>query len=70
MACHNETWPNEVSLCRFNQMYGVMGVLDRLHGTDEMFRKSKQHERHIVVLGLTPIKHIIPDQIKKDCCCN
>lgn len=56
---------------KFNQMFGVMGVLDRLHGTDELFRRSKQHERHIVVLGLTPAKVMYPDQAKKeDCCCN
>lgn len=41
-------------------MYGVMGVLDRLHGTDEIFRQSKQNERHIVLLGLTPAKDIYP----------
>jgi methylsterol monooxygenase len=55
--------------CRFNQMFGVMGVLDRLHGTDEIFRRSKQNERHIVVLGLTPAKVIYPDQAKKEGCC-
>ena len=26
---------------KFNQCYGPFGILDRLHGTDDQFRKSK-----------------------------
>lgn len=51
-------------------MYGVMGVLDRLHGTDEQFRQSKNHERHIMLLGLTPAKDLYPDPPKGKSCCN
>lgn len=56
---------------RFNQNYGTVGIMDRLHGTDALFRKSKAYERHIVMLNLVPIKEIIPDDDKlaqKSCC--
>lgn len=46
---------------RFNQNYGVLGILDRLHGTDAMFRKTKSYNRHILLLSLVPIKKLIPD---------
>ncbi|XP_016315789.1 fatty acid hydroxylase domain-containing protein 2-like [Sinocyclocheilus anshuiensis] len=50
---------------KFNQCYGVLGVLDRLHGTDEKFRNAKAYERHTVLLGLTPLSESIPDHPKK-----
>ncbi|TWW75085.1 fatty acid hydroxylase domain-containing protein 2 [Takifugu flavidus] len=50
---------------RFNQCYGVFGVLDRLHGTDDKFRQSKQYERHTLLTGLTPLNESIPDAPKK-----
>lgn len=46
---------------RFNQCYGVLGVLDRLHGTDDKFRKTKEYERHTLLLSLTPLTKSIPD---------
>lgn len=46
---------------RFNQCYGVLGVLDYLHGTDDVFRQSKAYERHRVLLSLTPLSKSIPD---------
>ncbi|XP_035659138.1 fatty acid hydroxylase domain-containing protein 2-like [Branchiostoma floridae] len=49
---------------KFNQCYGVMGVLDRLHGTDEQFRRNKAYERHIMLLGLTPLSWSVPDKPK------
>ena len=49
---------------RFNQNYGVMGVLDRLHGTDEAFRRSKSHDRHVVLLGLSSARELYPDPPK------
>ncbi len=49
---------------RFNQNYGVFGVLDRLHGTDEQFRQSKNYERHVVLLGLNPAKQLFPNTRK------
>ncbi|XP_019639359.1 PREDICTED: fatty acid hydroxylase domain-containing protein 2-like [Branchiostoma belcheri] len=49
---------------KFNQCYGVMGVLDRLHGTDEQFRHNKAYDRHVTLLGLTPLSWSIPDKPK------
>lgn len=60
---------SDVYLClvlRFNQCYGVLGVLDFLHGTDKMFRQTKAFERHKVLFGLTPLSESIPDPPKKD----
>jgi methylsterol monooxygenase len=48
---------------RFNQCYGVIGVLDRLHGTDVMFRKSKSYARHRLMLTLKPPREVFPDDI-------
>ncbi|XP_034033833.1 fatty acid hydroxylase domain-containing protein 2 isoform X2 [Thalassophryne amazonica] len=50
---------------RFNQCFGVLGVLDRLHGTDTKFRQTKQYERHILLTNLTPLSKSIPDSPKK-----
>ena len=58
-----------VCVFRFNQMYGVMGVLDRLHGTDEQFRRSKNYDRHVVLFGLSSAKQLYPDPPKGKTCC-
>ncbi|KAK5858855.1 hypothetical protein PBY51_002968 [Eleginops maclovinus] len=50
---------------RFNQCFGVFGMLDRLHGTDTKFRQTKQYERHSVLTSLTPLNDSIPDTPKK-----
>ncbi|CDQ62039.1 unnamed protein product [Oncorhynchus mykiss] len=50
---------------KFNQNFGVLGVLDRLHGTDANFRKTKAYERHTLLLSLTPLTESIPDPPKK-----
>lgn len=50
---------------RFNQCFGVFGVLDRLHGTDTKFRGTKQYERHTLLTSLTPLNESIPDTPKK-----
>lgn len=50
---------------RFNQCYGVLGVLDHLHGTDTVFKQTKAYERHILLLGFTPLSESIPDPPKK-----
>lgn len=50
---------------RFNQNFGVLGVLDRLHGTDSLFRNSKMYQRHIMLLSLVPLKQLYPDDPKK-----
>jgi fatty acid hydroxylase domain-containing protein 2 len=49
---------------KFNNMFGVLGVLDRLHGTDELFRKTKAYERHLMMLTLIPPRTFIPDDMK------
>ncbi|XP_039265962.2 fatty acid hydroxylase domain-containing protein 2-like [Styela clava] len=46
---------------KFNEMYGVLGILDRLHNTDAKFRSIKQYERHQTYFSLTPISTLIPD---------
>jgi len=46
---------------RFNQCYGVIGVLDRIHGTDVMFRNSKSYARHMLMLTLKPPREAFPD---------
>ena len=52
-------------------MYGVLGIMDHLHGTDKAFHQSKDYERHFVLTGLTSAKELIPDSPKKpDECCN
>ena len=51
---------------RFNQNFGVLGILDRLHGTDEVFRNSKDYERHIVLTNLMSAKELFPDMDKKN----
>lgn len=53
------------NICRFTQNFGVLGVLDRLHGTDAMFRNSRAYDRHIMLLGFTPLKQTFPDNPKK-----
>jgi len=50
---------------KFNYCFGVFGFLDRLHGTDVLFRNSKAYDRHTMLLGLTPINKTIPDETKK-----
>jgi len=46
---------------KFNQCYGVLGVLDLLHGTDDRFRDSKCFSRHIMMLTFTPARMMFPD---------
>ncbi|KAG8509248.1 Fatty acid hydroxylase domain-containing protein 2 [Galemys pyrenaicus] len=50
---------------KFNQCYGVLGVLDHLHGTDAVFKQTKAYERHTLLLGFTPLSESIPDTPKK-----
>ena len=49
---------------RFINNFGVLGILDRLHGTDNIFRKSKAYQRHIFLTGLTPVSEMFPDEPK------
>ncbi|XP_043218286.1 fatty acid hydroxylase domain-containing protein 2-like isoform X1 [Amphibalanus amphitrite] len=49
---------------KFNQCYGVLGVLDRLHGTDDKFRRRPEYQRHVMQLSLVPLRQMYPDQQK------
>jgi len=49
---------------KFNQNFGVLGVLDRLHGTDSLFRRTRAYARHVMFFGLTPLSVQIPDETK------
>ncbi|XP_025075417.1 fatty acid hydroxylase domain-containing protein 2 isoform X1 [Pogonomyrmex barbatus] len=49
---------------KFNQCYGVLGVLDRIHGTDTQFRNSRNYARHVMMLSLIPPREAFPDEAK------
>jgi len=49
---------------KFTQNFGVLGVLDRLHGTDTQFRKSLAYKRHFLLLSLVPVTQQIPNPPK------
>lgn len=53
---------------KFTNNFGVLGVLDRLHGTDQNFMKTKAYDRHIMMIGLQPIKDVFPDESKNGVC--
>ena len=46
--------------------FGVMGILDRVHGTDALFLRSKAYERHYLSTSLTPVSVLHPDPPKQD----
>ncbi|KAF2881733.1 hypothetical protein ILUMI_24430 [Ignelater luminosus] len=46
---------------KFNQNYGVFGILDRISGTDEEFKKTIAYTRHSVMLNLTSPREMYPD---------
>ncbi|CAO1380280.1 unnamed protein product [Diamesa tonsa] len=50
---------------KFNQNFGMLGVLDRLHGTDTLFRASSAFPRHIMLLSFLPARQQFPDGSKK-----
>jgi methylsterol monooxygenase len=50
---------------KFNQCFGVIGVLDYLHGTNDSFRRSKGYERHTLLLGTDPAYVVYPDPGEK-----
>ncbi|VDI64835.1 methylsterol monooxygenase [Mytilus galloprovincialis] len=45
----------------FINCFGVLGILDRLHGTDNIFRASKAYKRDKISLSLTPMSQQYPD---------
>lgn len=46
---------------KFNQCYGVLGVLDRFHGTDTLFRSTRAYARHIMMLSFIPPREAFPE---------
>uniref|UniRef100_A0A0A1WT88 Uncharacterized protein C5orf4 homolog n=1 Tax=Zeugodacus cucurbitae TaxID=28588 RepID=A0A0A1WT88_ZEUCU len=50
---------------KFNNCFGVLGVLDRLHGTDILFRATKSYTRHIMMLSFVPPREAFPDSSTK-----
>lgn len=49
---------------RFHENYGILGILDWLHGTDVSFRRSEAFQRHRVLLSLKPISALYPDRVE------
>uniref|UniRef100_A0A1I8HYV7 Fatty acid hydroxylase domain-containing protein n=2 Tax=Macrostomum lignano TaxID=282301 RepID=A0A1I8HYV7_9PLAT len=49
---------------KFVNNFGVLGVLDSLHGTDRLFRASKAYQRHFLLLSLVPVRELHPDDEK------
>ncbi|XP_063405666.1 fatty acid hydroxylase domain-containing protein 2-like [Mytilus trossulus] len=45
----------------FMNCFGVLGILDRVHGTDNIFRASKAYKRDKILLSLTPMSQQYPD---------
>lgn len=41
---------------QFNQFYGTLGLMDRLHGTDIIYRSSEHFRRHVVSFGFSPAR--------------
>lgn len=60
LASHNEILIKTLFF-RFNQCFGVLGVLDRIHGTDALFRNTRCYTRHIMMLSFLPPREAIPD---------
>lgn len=50
---------------KFTQNYGVLGVLDRLHGTDNQFRQTRAYSRHLMLLSLVPLRELYPNESKR-----
>ncbi|XP_060531114.1 fatty acid hydroxylase domain-containing protein 2-like [Cylas formicarius] len=46
---------------KFNNCFGVLGVLDRIHGTDKHFRQTTAYVRHIMMLSFIPPRDAFPD---------
>ncbi|KFB44610.1 AGAP002766-PA-like protein [Anopheles sinensis] len=44
----------------FNQCYGNYGWFDRLHGTNDEFRKKKEYQRHHRIFGLQSARELVP----------
>ncbi|GFG34542.1 hypothetical protein Cfor_11895 [Coptotermes formosanus] len=61
--------PHDFHHLKFNQCFGVVGLLDAIHGTDVMFRNSKSYTRHMLMLTLKPPREAFPDENKRKTKC-
>lgn len=43
----------------------MLGLLDRVHGTDTLFRMSPQGKRHLMLLSFIPAAEQFPQKPKK-----
>lgn len=50
---------------KFTECYGVIGVLDYLHGTDKVFRSSVAYKRHFLFLSTDSLRDRFPDEPNK-----
>ncbi|XP_067141742.1 fatty acid hydroxylase domain-containing protein 2-like [Centruroides vittatus] len=48
---HKRIWNN----------FGSVGFLDKLFGTDDLFKKSKEYQRHTILLSFKSMKELFPD---------
>lgn len=48
---------------KFDNCFGVLGILDYLHGTDAKFRQTINAKRHITAWTMTPIKEWYSEKI-------
>ncbi|KAB0793191.1 hypothetical protein PPYR_12811 [Photinus pyralis] len=55
---------------KFTQNFGVLGLLDRIHGTDVQFRNSQEFQRHVMMLNFTPPREMYPNKSQKYQTCN
>ncbi|KHJ91617.1 hypothetical protein OESDEN_08514 [Oesophagostomum dentatum] len=46
----------------FNECFGVIGVLDHIHGTAETFENSAYYKRHRTYFSFKPIRELYPEQ--------
>lgn len=46
---------------KFNYNFGMLGILDRFHKTDTLFRESPQGKRHLMLLSFIPANVQHPD---------
>ena len=52
----------ELFLHRFMDCYGKLGILDRIHNTDTLFRKNVHGLRHRMLHTLKSAKERFPDK--------
>ncbi|KAH7968500.1 hypothetical protein HPB52_009043 [Rhipicephalus sanguineus] len=50
----------------FRGNYGILGILDWLHGTDGAFRQSEAYQRHRLLLSFRPVHELYPDTGRRD----